>query len=95
MRSERKISFHETISTKKKKKTREGMSTSTYIVEKTTGKQSKTAPNTGRKEGWGINSHQSETVTKRKQIQNTRRTTSRIWEIEENSLTPSTKIAES
>jgi hypothetical protein len=56
---------------------------------------SKTAPNTARKEGGGFNSHQSETVTKRKQIQNTRRTTSRIWKIEENSLTPSTKIAES
>jgi hypothetical protein len=64
-------------------------------VEKTTGKQSKTAPNTARKEGGGFNSHQFETVTKQKQIQNTRRTTSRIWKIEENSLTPSTKIAES
>jgi hypothetical protein len=56
---------------------------------------SKTAPNTARQEGGGFNSHQSETVTKRKQIQNTRRTTSRIWKIEENLLTPSTKIAES
>jgi hypothetical protein len=67
MRSERNISFHETISTKKKKQEKE-CSTSTYIVEKTTGKQSKTAPNTARKEGGGFNSHQSETVTKRKQI---------------------------
>jgi hypothetical protein len=30
---------------------------------------SKTAPNTARQEGGGFNSHQSETVTKRKQIQ--------------------------